>query len=103
MLPSAVQANESAPICVLIGKLVAPARPRSTVARYGLASILPFIALVVTRYLFHLQRTPYFSLFMALLIVSALYGGKGPGIVAYGSSFDPWIHRVTSCLDNPPL
>ena len=64
-----------------IGKMVAPQRARSLWLCYGLAVALPLSGFVLNWLAFDLARAPYFSLFMATVVITALVGGRGPGLV----------------------
>lgn len=64
-----------------IGRLVAPQQVHSRWMRYGLAVALPFVGFIVNWLVFDLQRAPHFSLFMATVAVTALFGGRGPGLL----------------------
>lgn len=65
-----------------VGKLAAPDRPRSILRRYGVAVLLPAIALLATGTMFSLERAPFFPLLTLATMLSALYGGLKPGLVA---------------------
>src|SRR3954447_4504620 len=65
----------------LIGKFVAPAKARSPWMRYGLGCVLPFVGFFITWNVFHLHRAPYFTLFMASVVITSLFGGTGPGLL----------------------
>jgi hypothetical protein len=65
----------------LVGRFIAPAEARSAWLRYGLALALPAFGLLFTWQVFNLRRAPYFTLFMASVVVASLFGGPGPGIV----------------------
>src|SRR6201987_721752 len=66
----------------LVGRFIAPAEARSIWLRYGLAFALPAFGFLFTWQVFNLQRAPDFTLFMASVVVTSLFGGPGPGIVA---------------------
>jgi PAS domain S-box-containing protein len=80
----------------LIGKFVAPAEARSPWLRYSLAIILPCVGFLVNWQVFDMERAPYFSLFMASVVITALFGGTGPGFV------DTIISAVLGFLVAPP-
>ena len=65
----------------LVGRFISPAETRSAWLRYGLALALPAFGFLFTWQVFNLQRAPYFTLFMASVVVASLFGGPGPGIV----------------------
>src|ERR1700750_3213147 len=65
----------------LVGRFISPAEIRSAWLRYGLALALPVFGFLFTWQVFNLQRAPYFTLFMASVVVASLFGGPGPGIV----------------------
>ena len=80
----------------LIQRFVAPAEARSPWLRYGLAFVLPCLGFLVTWQVFNLQRAPYFTLFMASVVVTSLFGGTGPGLV------DTIISTILGFLVSPP-
>ncbi|HXG20859.1 MAG TPA: ATP-binding protein [Methylomirabilota bacterium] len=55
---------------------------RSPVLRYGVASALVAAALFLTFLLHSLLDPPVFSVFFAAVMISAWYGGLGPGLLA---------------------
>jgi len=59
-----------------------PARMRDVVKRYGLALVLSGLALVVRRHLPVPEGTTVYQLPMAAVVLSAWYGGRGPGLFA---------------------
>src|ERR1700749_4955256 len=65
----------------IIGDLVAPAQVRSFWLRYALAVALPCFCFLLSWKLFDLNRAPYFSLYMASVVIASLFGGRGPGLV----------------------
>jgi K+-sensing histidine kinase KdpD len=54
----------------------------SPLLRYGVAVIAVALALLLTRLLWPLLDRTVFSLFFAAVMVSAWYGGRGPGLLA---------------------
>ena len=53
-----------------------------TLVRYGVAVLTPALALLITLALGPLMERTTFALFYVAVIVSASYGGLGPGLVA---------------------
>lgn len=63
-----------------------PQRPRSTVARYGVAALI-ILAATLLRLVFEpLLEGAGFALFFAAVVVAAWYGGLGPSLLALGLS-----------------
>ncbi len=91
-----VSAAKGLDISRSIGKFVAPPEARSPWLRYGLAFFLPVFGFLVSWQVFHLQRAPYFALFMASVVVASLFGGRGPGLV------DTIISTILGFLVSPP-
>ncbi len=65
-----------------LGLLVSPRKPRSIVARYAVAVLLPVVCIGVAHVLFTLDRAPFFPLFTISVVVAAVYGGMRAGFVA---------------------
>ena len=65
----------------IIGDLVAPAEVRSFWLRYALPVVLPCFCFLLSWKLFDLNRAPYFSLYMASVVIASLFGGRGPGLL----------------------
>ena len=96
MLFDHVHAAQRPNLSRLIQRFVAPAEARSPWLRYGLAFVLPCLGFLVTWQVFSLQRAPYFTLFMASVVVTSLFGGTGPGLV------DTIISTILGFLVSPP-
>ena len=58
----------------------------SSVVRYGIAVASVLLALALTLHVQPLFDSTSFSLFFAAVMVSAWYGGLGPGLVATATS-----------------
>src|SRR5690349_8918998 len=56
--------------------------PPSPLLRYGVALLTVILALTLTLLLWPLFDPPVFSLFFAAVMISAWYGGLGPGLLA---------------------
>src|SRR5205085_12571499 len=67
------------------GRSVFPLR-RSTPLRYGVALIAVGLALLVTLQIELLTHRTPFALFFAAVMVSAWYGGRGPGLFSVALS-----------------
>ena len=80
----------------LLAKLVVPDKARPTIWRYGLAMLLPFVALAITTALFTVDRSPFFPLFTAAILAIAVYGGVKPGLLA------TFISLLLNALTLPP-
>jgi len=80
----------------LVGRFIAPAEARSTWLRYGLGLALLAFGFLFTWQVFNLQRAPYFTLFLASVVVTSLFGGPGPGIV------DTILSTILGFLVSPP-
>jgi PAS domain S-box-containing protein len=68
-------------LSAIIEKMIAPQESRSPWRRYGLAVALPLFGFALNWAAFNLERAPYFALFMATVAITALFGGRGPGLV----------------------
>jgi PAS domain S-box-containing protein len=68
-------------LSAIIGKMLALQELRSPWRRYGLAVALPSFAFALNWTAFGMERTPYFALFMTTVAFTALFGGRGPGLV----------------------
>jgi PAS domain S-box-containing protein len=64
--------------------------------RYGLAVVLPFLALLISWLLFDPQGGPDCALFLATVVIVALFGGCGPSLVSTG------ISTILGVLIAPP-
>jgi len=87
---------ERAYLSRLVERFIAPAGARSAWLRYGLALALPVFGFLFTWQVFNLQRAPYFTLFLASVVVTSLFGGPGPGIV------DTILSTILGFLVSPP-
>jgi PAS domain S-box-containing protein len=90
-----------------IGRMVAPQQARSPWVRYGVAVILPFGGFLINWLVFDLQRAPYFSLFMATVVFTSLFAGRGPGflntalstVLAFAVAPPAWTYRLNERED----
>ena len=80
----------------LVQKFVAPAEARSPWLRFGLALLLPAVGFFLTWQVFNPSTGPYFTLFMASVVATSLFGGTGPGIV------DTILSTILGFLVSPP-
>ena len=71
-----------ADISRMLGRMFAAAGRRPASLRYGIALLLPLLALAFTFSIVDFTRTPFFSLFTLAVILAATFGGTGPGLVA---------------------
>ena len=70
------------PLRRYIGRMVIAGASRPAPWRYGIAVVIPLIALVLTASLFSLDRAPFFLFFVFAVMFAALSGGKSAGIAA---------------------
>lgn len=69
-----------------------------TAIRYGFAVLVSFLAFFITNLLFPLLQSPVFILPLFAVMISALYGGGGPGLLAAllsGASFVYYFMPLT--------
>lgn len=66
----------------LVDKVIWPDKPRSIVARYGLALVLPLASVAITHALFPLDRSPFSPLLVLSIVCGAMFGGIQVGVVA---------------------
>jgi PAS domain S-box-containing protein len=71
-----------ADISRILGRIFATAGRRPAPLRYGIALLLPLLALAFTFSIIDFTRTPFFSLFTLAVVVAATLGGTRPGLVA---------------------
>ncbi len=62
--------------------MVAAGAARPVIWQYGIAVLLPLIALPLTGLTFSLERSPFFPLFSLAVVLAAIYGGKNSGFSA---------------------
>ena len=66
----------------MLGRMFATAGRRPALLRYGVAMVLPLLALAFTFSIVDFTRTPFFSLFTLAIVIAATLGGTKPGLVA---------------------
>lgn len=62
------------------------ATTRPGYARYGLALLLPLLALLLTSIIARPDRGPYLQVFTVAVVIASAYGGTRPGLVALAES-----------------
>ena len=81
----------------LLGRLVVNATLRPAYQRYGLALVLPLLAMLITATLTRFEHTPFFPMFTVAVLLSSLFGGMTPGLVTVAESV------LINLLATPPV
>lgn len=69
-----------------LGRIFAAAGERQAFQRYGIAIVLPCIALALTTAFSNISLGPFFPLFSFAVVVAAAYGSTKPGLAAVACS-----------------
>src|SRR5512142_267772 len=79
---NAMLAPAHTPLRRYIGRMVVTGASRPALRRYGIAVVLPGVALALTASLFSLDHAPFFLFFVFAVMFAALSGGRSAGIAA---------------------